>query len=924
MKKATYCLLLALGALAMAQPIQVTVTLRTPAPGALPIWASDPTIVQVSLRNTTATLYDGAVISFLIRRLPAGTTVARSKDFHPLQPRITVLPNSTLLLTGPQIIHESAVKFEDEALRQQAQASGQLPEGEYEFCMRVLDAQGREIGTTGAFCPRTLVMLPDPPMLINPRNDSALTVGAMPMFQWAPVAGSAVPVTYTLRVVPLFPGQAPQDALTVNAPVLNLSGLAVPLYQYVPTDIPFTAFPQAIGFVWQVSAVDVEGRPATRNNGKSEIFRFRFASNSATGTSARGDTITVQNQSNTLAQSGTAMPVSRGDGNLIRRIAVPHGLSIVLRSAVACTSSTCTISGSGSLYLPILHDSIHVAFSNVTVRQPDAHGEAPLVSGMIHMPIKAKVELGLLTLAIEQLSVTPTAVTYDGAWLAYWSKWDWSCRTVDSVPIKAAPFYAGGIPRQIIPLPQPWICNGDGLLIGPCVDLRFDTLDVGVVVDTMGRQPAVVPSVFVMGEVAIPCIVAGGSSVNGRFAVRADRREDLLTVIRIRLRDARVLGMQHLRFDADTLILDLSSQANPRNFPPDWLCANAAGSEPRWRGVYVPSLRARFQVGDDTVSIASTAVLEQGNGNQFAVSIAGVTTTPDTLRVGSFGVHADSISVHICQSTLQSMSARGVLLMPPGLQRLHSWGGLDSIETRLAAYDDGTRWRWNATLSLPPSGLKLHAGQFVEVALANPSLETIEPPRGNRYGYIEFGSVAIRVPASNIDPNATVSGLRIWNTGDIDLTGTQATTLPYASRGVPFDFVNAPNSISTLLRWGMQPILPLSVERDSSLLLHLALENTGTESILQGMPFDLRVWVYIELPQGGRQLIVEQQRYILPRALQPKNGIPVSHSLWLPKGGRLLGIRVRLHPCLPTTEGDGEGNNTIGSGQLPPFSEVGR
>lgn len=772
MRQAIGVLLAVLTLAASAQPVQVQLILRSPAPGALSTWATDPSIVQIILRNTTATLYDGAIVSFTISRLPAGTTVARSKDFHPLQPRITIPPNGTVVLNGPQIIHESAIKIEDEALRQQAQAIGQLPEGTYQFCVRLLDVRGQEIGSTGAICPQTVVMLPDPPMLIHPRNDSTLAAGAQPMFIWAPVTGAAPsvgPITYTLRVVPLFPGQAPQDALDRNAPVINASGLSVPLYQYVPTDIPFTAFPQAIGFVWQVSALDIKGRPATRNNGKSEIFRFRFAP-TMTGAGVPSDTTTRQPSGDTLTLTGGTQPIDTG--SIVRRIELPGGFMLVVRGAISCTTSPCTISGSGSLWIPLLGDSVVISFDDIVVSRPTAAGTARLVSGALVVPLNVIRQYGLLTLRLGQLTISSSAALLDGAWIAQWSQWGWGCRNADSVAVRL-PLSVTGIERQQVPLPVPWTCDGSGLLVGPCFEVRLDTLDGRIDVDTAQHPPRVTPYLFGSGEVVLPCLVSGGTPLRAALRLRlSGGKADLIAVLQARIRDARVLGMPQLRADADTLVLDLSDEVNPRNVPPAGLCNNPAWHDTRWRGIYVPNLRARLQVGDDTLVLASSALFDQGNGQKIRVSMATVLSSPDTLTIGGFAVRVDSVTVRICQGTLQSISARGTVIPPAALRRPSSWTALDSITIRLAAYDDGTRWRWNGVLTLR-GGLQLRFGSLALLTLRDGTLEILDPPQGARRGYIEFSHLTLQAPATNPTGSADFYGLRIWNTGEIELAAAE-------------------------------------------------------------------------------------------------------------------------------------------------------
>ncbi|RMF33403.1 MAG: hypothetical protein D6747_06985, partial [Chlorobiota bacterium] len=756
-----------------AQPVQMQVILRTPAPGALPVWAADPSIVQFILRNTSATAYDGAVISFAIRRLPSQGVVARSKDFHPQQPRFTVPPNGTLVLTGPQIIHESAIKFEDETLRQQAQATGQLPEGDYEFCARLLDATGREIGSTGTFCPRTTVMLPDPPMLLHPRNDSTLAAGAMPMFVWAPVTGALQPITYTLRVAPLFPGQAPVDALRLNALVLNVSNLVAPLYQYVPTDIPFAAFPQAVGFVWQVEALGPDGRPATRNNGRSEIFRFRFAdthssllprdSSQRSTPGTTGDT--------TSGTFGTPSLPPGDTGSLIGRIELPGGFRIVLSPAIACSTATCTISGSGTLYLPILDDSVSVTFSGITVRRPSSSGEAVLLSGTIAVPVDTSRQFGLLALYMHHLEITPINVLLHGVWRTRWSDWGWTCSTADSIRFRV-PLTTTGISRHQFALPVPWRCTGDGLLIGPCIELRLDTLDASIAVDTSRRPPALSPTLFASGTLELPCLIAGGQPVRGWIRLRLDRgKSDLIALLNTRLRDIRMLGAP-LSFDADTVVVDLSSEANPAAFPPPEICSNPAWSDPRWRGVYASSLRARIAIGDDTLHTRFAAIFDQGSGRRHAVTFVAQLSSYDTISFGGFRIRLDSATVRMCLGVLQSVTARGIVLMPPSLQRPSSWSALDSIRVRLSGYDDGTRWRWNATLDLRGS-LSLRFGSLAELILRDGTIEVLDPPQGGRRGYIEFSHLQLEAPADNPTGTADFYGLRIWNTGEIELESAE-------------------------------------------------------------------------------------------------------------------------------------------------------
>lgn len=303
--------------------------------------------------------------------------------------------------------------------------------------------------------------------------------------------------------------------------------------------------------------------------------------------------------------------------------------------------------------------------------------------------------MGLLTLLLRQLTITSDHVLLEGSWIAQWDRWGWACRTVDSVPFAQVPFYATGFQQTAVPLHVSWTCDGNGLLIGECVFLRLDTLEIRISVDTMQSPPRVTPSLVGGGEVVLPCLTNNGMPANGRIRLRLDRgTEDLIAGATVRLRQAQVQGMPQLRLDADTLILDLSERVNAARFALFQDCSNPAWHDTRWRGVVMPTARAYLEVEDDTVRIAAAVILDQGIGRSHRVSLVGRQDRTDTLRVGGFDLRIDSIMVQLCQGVLQSITAEGSMLwlgngaLPQGM--------FDSIRVRLSAYDDGTRWRWNA------------------------------------------------------------------------------------------------------------------------------------------------------------------------------------------------------------------------------------
>ncbi len=279
-------------------------------------------------------------------------------------------------------------------------------------------------------------------------------------------------------------------------------------------------------------------------------------------------------------------------------------------------------------------------------------------------------------------------------------------------------------------------------------------------------------SLFASGTLELPCLVVGGQALRAWFRVRLDRgKSDLLALLTVRLRDVRTFGAP-ISFDADTLVVDLSSEANPDGFPPPEVCSNPAWSDLRWRGLYVPSVRGRIAIGDDTLHSHFAAIFDQGVGRRHAVTFSARLISTDTISHGGFGIRLDSATVRMCQGVLQSVTARGTVLMPPTLQRPSNWSALDSIRVRLSGYDDGTRWRWNATLDLR-GGLSLRFGSLAELILRDGTIEVLDPPQGGRRGYIEFSHLQLEAPADNPTGTADFYGLRIWNTGEIELESAE-------------------------------------------------------------------------------------------------------------------------------------------------------
>lgn len=289
--------LLLLSQHAIAQ-VNVAIILRSPVPSQLSVWERDRSVLQVSMWPGFEV--QGARMSFTIRDLNTGVIAAHSLDDNPAIPQFNLTRAQPRVFSGPELISASAIEIQDD-YKHKAIATNSLPEGEYEICIRLFMRDGHELAITGSNCRSFVIVAADPPTLLLPENhfvvdrDSGLVrfgdgeqgrrpptgsgLGFTPMtFSWTPVIiAPGILTRYRFTLAPIFDHQSARDAVDRNAPLLQQES-AIPNFVYTPAHPDFSLYPSAVGFAWQVQALDPEGRAATRNEGKSEIFQFTLGS----------------------------------------------------------------------------------------------------------------------------------------------------------------------------------------------------------------------------------------------------------------------------------------------------------------------------------------------------------------------------------------------------------------------------------------------------------------------------------------------------------------------------------------------------------------------------------------------------------------------------------------------------------------------
>ena len=253
----------------LSAQVGITVQTRTPMPSKISDWQRDRSLFQVILTNPAGgPEFRNARISFVIREFGSERIIAKSQDDSPFIPRFTIpVGVSTTLRFGSDIINERATTI-DRNLQNTISTTNSIPEGSYEFCVRLFDETGKELGATGEICRLFNVIIPDPPSLILPENLALVPHNSLPNFVWTGVQSAGTVIRYKIRVVPVYSGQNERFAIDYNPSMYEKITTATSI-RFGQDGALFSMYPMAIGFAWQVQALNERNEPATRNDGKS-------------------------------------------------------------------------------------------------------------------------------------------------------------------------------------------------------------------------------------------------------------------------------------------------------------------------------------------------------------------------------------------------------------------------------------------------------------------------------------------------------------------------------------------------------------------------------------------------------------------------------------------------------------------------------
>lgn len=347
-----------------AAQVNVSVFVKSPLPRSLDVWTSDPTLVRITLTNTSGQSLTGLRLSFKVTGVQRGEVV-RSVDGHPQQPTFALAPGETQLFTVDDISHPSALTYPS-ALAQEIAKDG-LPEDTYTFCASVVSG-GTTLGSTGALCPTFTVAEPDPPEPIAPQANAEVNPQSL-TFTWGftNVPGNAPPV-FRLRIKPILPGQTATTAMQSN-PVFFEEDVSGTSYFYLPSDPAFATFPTAVGWAWQVQSRTLDGKPYGRNQGLSPVRAFTLKATdpvvadnpppppppSGGAACASGCTVAAP-QNQTVATA----PVSSFVGKQIR-------VGKFLVTVTEATGTAAAMGGTGTVAVPYFKAPLRVTFESLKV-----------------------------------------------------------------------------------------------------------------------------------------------------------------------------------------------------------------------------------------------------------------------------------------------------------------------------------------------------------------------------------------------------------------------------------------------------------------------------------------------------------------------------------------------------------------------------
>lgn len=153
--------------------------------------------------------------------------------------------------------------------------AGRLPEGNYQFCVEVLDAN-RQVPLALPGCYSATLIQNNPPQLIGPECGATISAagGQNIQFNWIPMHDPSIPAQYEIKLVQVPNGMNPNDAINATStPILDWFPVMGTSFTYGPAQLPLE---MNTTYAFQVRVVDLMGLTTFENQGKAPVCWFTY------------------------------------------------------------------------------------------------------------------------------------------------------------------------------------------------------------------------------------------------------------------------------------------------------------------------------------------------------------------------------------------------------------------------------------------------------------------------------------------------------------------------------------------------------------------------------------------------------------------------------------------------------------------------
>lgn len=629
----------------VSQAQTLTVITRNPMPSSLTEWQRDRSLIQVIIVNPPGSPEKrNCRLSYILKEAGSGKVIAQSENNNPSLPRFTIPAGpSTVTRFGNDIVIGNATSF-DQSIRTKVITTNSIPEGDFDFCVSLLDENGNVVGESGGLCRFFTVIIPDPPTLIAPQHNQSLVHGTLPVFSWTPVIGASLSsIKYSIKICPVFKGQNDRFAIDNNPTLHEKRGLDITSYMYPPSGLQPNSYAGAVGFVWQVQALDKNGLPATRNYGKSEIFRYTFRNvkdidnvsnndstgimgNAGNGNAGRRNNDAVQWQSGGTSGSKYFTTIRIGS------------YTLSLREPIQAKNDN-VYSGTAKGVIPFFNDSIVFQCEGVRYRVMN--------NTLVAYDGRASYSWTRKALTSEGFSLYPTSVylLHDNSIIEGDIGIDWSSTGLKGVNSRLN-FYSSfsdkGIKETSVSLNERFYIDNSST---NCLYLQCDTVTFSY---TFSDNSVLKGDV--RGAVYFDCLRDDQKSL-GRVSIPLNNpsSDNLLFTLQTQSRALELKGTPII-MKSGTFWVDFSSEANFAGVKIQPYCAMTSANNPQWKGIVLPECTTSIKLGDTPFEVGVKDVIVDVKESKVSASFVSVSSVGQNTNIGGFNITVDSAYISLCRN----------------------------------------------------------------------------------------------------------------------------------------------------------------------------------------------------------------------------------------------------------------------------------